>query len=450
MSARDTDKFLKEMISFVNREYKRGALDKFPTIVTFTSEACGEGFKEGYNDVTAKDPSLPILSEEEFLQAGRAAVKAVTNWASQPQTRGTLVESSPDRVVYRATRDIKKVYTLAKKAGSDTIQKIWLSKGSRRLKGANKAEGISPRASEVGVLKAGIHRAHQGVTTVGSAQISGALRFLERTKGFADFATSKAASEIADLIEEINATFQTSGTKSGSQASTVSLKQDVEVAIDMLPRSKNPRGAEDYDISNLLPKLEKAVRAYIEKAKLATLPGSKSIEENAEDITTFILLKELSKASGAKVVGGIKKPKGRKPTNRTRKETLKAKKTKGSTKKAKTIRRRTASPASTPLRLMALINKELPKTVRNNMISPALVNRTGTFANSVKITDIAQTPKGFPSIGYTYAKNPYEVFELGSGNVRATPERDPRKIIDQSIREIAAQYALGRFYTRRV
>ena len=36
------------------------------------------------------------------------------------------------------------------------------------------------------------------------------------------------------------------------------------------------------------------------------------------------------------------------------------------------------------------------------------------------------------------------------GNTRwATPERDPRILIDKSIREIAAQFAIGRFYTRR-
>jgi hypothetical protein len=32
----------------------------------------------------------------------------------------------------------------------------------------------------------------------------------------------------------------------------------------------------------------------------------------------------------------------------------------------------------------------------------------------------------------------------------ATPERDPRNVIDRSIREIAAEMAIGRFFTRRV
>ena len=62
-----------------------------------------------------------------------------------------------------------------------------------------------------------------------------------------------------------------------------------------------------------------------------------------------------------------------------------------------------------------------------------------------------ETPRGYPSIGYTYQRDPYEVFEMGNGDPRwATRNRDPRKIIDQSIREVASQYALGRFYTRRV
>lgn len=93
---------------------------------------------------------------------------------------------------------------------------------------------------------------------------------------------------------------------------------------------------------------------------------------------------------------------------------------------------------------VTIINKQLPDAVRKNMNSPALENRTGRFANSVKLTDAMITPKGHPSFGYTYQTEPYGVFEKG------TPERDPRKLIDASIREIAADMALGRFYTRRM
>jgi hypothetical protein len=100
--------------------------------------------------------------------------------------------------------------------------------------------------------------------------------------------------------------------------------------------------------------------------------------------------------------------------------------------------------------LIALLNERLPDTVRKNMGPPNLTNTTGRFANSVKVTDISRTPKGYPSIGYTYKKDPYQVFEVGSGIAPwANTQRDPRKLIDASIRELAANLAIGRFYTRR-
>ena len=77
------------------------------------------------------------------------------------------------------------------------------------------------------------------------------------------------------------------------------------------------------------------------------------------------------------------------------------------------------------------------------MGAPALTNRTGRFASSVRATDMAMTAQGFPSIGYTYRRDPYETFEQDSNY-------DPRKLIDRSMREIASEYAIGRFYTRRV
>ena len=101
--------------------------------------------------------------------------------------------------------------------------------------------------------------------------------------------------------------------------------------------------------------------------------------------------------------------------------------------------------------MVALINQKLPQTVRKNMREPALVNRSGRFAESVKVTDVTQTRQGFPSLGYQYATRPYQVFEMGRGSPPwATPDRDPRRLIEGSIREVAATLAMGRFYTRRL
>lgn len=101
--------------------------------------------------------------------------------------------------------------------------------------------------------------------------------------------------------------------------------------------------------------------------------------------------------------------------------------------------------------LIAILNSKLPETVARNMGPPGLENQTGRFASSVRVTDVSRTAQGFPSVGYDYRRNPYQVFETGSGRAPwATPDRDPRKLIDASIREIAAQFAIGRFYTRRI
>ena len=113
--------------------------------------------------------------------------------------------------------------------------------------------------------------------------------------------------------------------------------------------------------------------------------------------------------------------------------------------------RTTKSKFSNLTDIAAKLNKGLPERVRANMQEPGLVNRTGVFSESVRVVDAQRTPKGFPSIGYTYDAEPYGVFEMGRGTPPwATPERDPRKVIEQSIREVATELAIGRFYLRRL
>ena len=98
--------------------------------------------------------------------------------------------------------------------------------------------------------------------------------------------------------------------------------------------------------------------------------------------------------------------------------------------------------------LIGILNQKLPNTVLRNMGPPRLTNQTGRFARSTRVTEITKTGQGFPSIGYTYERNPYQTFEVG--NRQGSQDYDPRKLIDTSIRELAAQFAIGRFYTRRV
>ena len=106
--------------------------------------------------------------------------------------------------------------------------------------------------------------------------------------------------------------------------------------------------------------------------------------------------------------------------------------------------------ASSPLVLIRMFNAKLPQKVEENMQAPRLESRTGRFASSVRVVDVTTTAKGYPSFGYTYQRSPYGVYENTSGSRFASVERDPRRLIDTSMRELAAEMALGRFFTRRV
>lgn len=175
-----------------------------------------------------------------------------------------------------------------------------------------------------------------------------------------------------------------------------------------------------------------------------------------KDSISSVILDNLagSTSKGKKVSGRhnkVEKSKGKGISSNKFSKTSRVKRAEGAGITVATVKgKRKRSSANSMFSLATIINQKLPDTVRKNMGAPALENVTGRFANSVRITDISATAKGYPSIGYTYMRDPYQVFEVGHGGAAwASTERDPRKLIDASIREIAAEMAIGRFYTRR-
>lgn len=100
-------------------------------------------------------------------------------------------------------------------------------------------------------------------------------------------------------------------------------------------------------------------------------------------------------------------------------------------------------PASSSVNLRSLIpylNARLPEVVRSNMgINGRLTNRTGRFAESTEIVDIGDNAV----VSYTYMLYPYQTFETQG-------TRDPRSLIDLSIRELAAGLITKKFGTRRI
>jgi hypothetical protein len=102
------------------------------------------------------------------------------------------------------------------------------------------------------------------------------------------------------------------------------------------------------------------------------------------------------------------------------------------------------------LRLLPVINARLNDTVAKNMKEPRLNFRTGRFAQSARVVNVEQTSQGFPSFVFDYERDPYDVFDRTLGRSPwNTAQRDPRALVDLSVREIVREMAIGRFYTRR-
>lgn len=194
----------------------------------------------------------------------------------------------------------------------------------------------------------------------------------------------------------------------------------------------------------------------LKKDELLKLKGSASIADVKKQKVVKSIVDPFRKVKGVKVTSDTAKKKITKTKSSAKVEVSPRIKKGGAVKpqlrkrKMKGARLPKTATGFEPLQLLGILNQRLPEVVRKNMVEPRLVNRSGRFASSVKVTDISKTPQGFPSIGYTYQRDPYEVFEEGSKGNWSNGDRDPRELIDKSIREIAANFAIGRFYTRRM
>jgi len=270
-------------------------------------------------------------------------------------------------------------------------------------------------------------------------------------QGFINDTIYEAIQSYDGSLEDLKANVKALGLKTYLNIEKNAKTGEIKVYVG----SQTKNVAESSSEKKIKTDLQKALTKALKKLKepLFEVQGSDSLKDAKKKKVLEKTLKPFKKVKNVKVKASSTKIKESKAPVRldVSGKTVLGKVAKTKLRKKQAKQKHLSSPASTMLQYIAMINKELPDTVRKNMHSPQLVNRTGRFAESVRVTDIIQTPKGFPSVGYTYQKNPYQVFEDGAGaSPWANGQRDPRQLIDGSIREIAAKMAIGRFYTRRV
>jgi hypothetical protein len=467
MARSEADALLARVKKFVGKTVRK-QVAKNDSKTTFTAVQVGEGIKQGYLAIQDQlGADFKDLTNEDFTEIGRAGVKAVTQWADKKGTSAKEVYNRSitfDHISYISKRDVARPHVLCKNACVEKLEKIL----GRALKGATRdkddksgwAGGITPNQSEKGMLKSKVHKLHQGLTTVGSARLAAGMRFLTNATSsdglldYGGFANSTFADDINDYYSKIEFLWVVEGQEGSEAKISLVLDQDQYIEMNVHSMDENAPGSGTYDWKNLRPIYEKAIYEYIRDSGHYDQEGSKSIRQHALAQSEHIVMSALTKGAGVKAKRKTKSEKiKRKKTKNSAKNSAKAAAAVASKKKSNRRKRAMGNKkgaATQPLQLIGIINKQLPQTVLKNMGAPGLVNRTGTFARSAEITDIVSTPQGFPSIGYTYDRQPYGVFEDGAGAAPwANGQRDPRKIIDRSIREIAAQFAIGRFYTRR-
>tara|TARA_E500000331_G_scaffold311925_1_gene319545 strand:- start:841 stop:2238 length:1398 start_codon:yes stop_codon:yes gene_type:complete len=359
-----------------------------------------------------------------------------------------------------ATMDGDSIVVVQPAGHHSSVKRLIVNRGFSAVQDSGKLSANATKKFQQGKKRfnRGTQDLHEELTTVGSFTLATLYGKLLATTVESDFSLAQTT-KIAKTIEELFGAILGEWNKS-TTISEFEINDKLEIGLTIGPSSLNPAGSENNDWKQIRGRLEDALKQAAESGDFGEeymgVGGSKPLTQQALERSVHIVAKQL-KDKNKNLQITIKLPK----EDKNKKYRAKVKQQKGkSLKKAAgviaaknypkgDIGKKTKANQS-PVNLMALINAKLPQTVASNMGAPALENRTGTFASSVRVTDIAPTAKGYPSIGYTYQKNPYSVFERTSGTRFASAERDPRTLIDLSIREIAQQLVAGRFYTRRV
>lgn len=239
------------------------------------------------------------------------------------------------------------------------------------------------------------------------------------------------------------------------------------VYIDL---DKVAAGSDEFNVHNMSKQEERQLlrglrQQFFDNAKeWAEQRGSSSISQKGEETLIYTVGNVVDTAfSSVKSKRGVKyKPsKVKKPSKERPTKTKPIPITRTVTEETDTVAsnipesRRGKVPKPTKasnnwLSLINIINQKLPKKVAQNMGAPGLVYRTGRFANSTKVVNVETTREGYPSIVFDYQRNPYDVFDRTLGRSPwNTPARDPRALVDKSVREIVRELAIGKFYTRR-
>ena len=339
-------------------------------------------------------------------------------------------------------------YVAIQKQYADTLN-AWYTSFLESIKRPEGLKRLSGNGKEVRTIKSGgaaFNLTHEEGSNVLHQMNDAVYGALEATYG--------EGSSIANIDSELKKHLDTKDYKTLLQITKNGKLGEVNVSISSALLNAQ-QGAGKLE-QGFIDRLNKTLKDAIEKLDVPNLTGSDSLTGSHRKKLVKEMVKPFLNKKGIKVKHEdfkIKENTSPVEVTKTSKAAIVAMGA-GRLSKKKQVRRaskrKPRAPRMALKNILGVLNAKLPEQVAKNMGSPRLENQTGRFAQSVRAIEVNQTSQGFPSIGYTYKRNPYGVYESTSGSRFAEADRDPRTLIDTSIREIVAQFGLGRLYTRRL
>lgn len=285
---------------------------------------------------------------------------------------------------------------------------------------------------------------------------------------FAAFAGKYGVNQKVDVFAHLKSFLKNITWKNERYYDPIAGKTKFERVVTANVDLKNAPGSDPFDktpiSSEMLTYMDGIIKKIYASGKFKALSKDKANEEKTSPsyneslklMTATLVAKKLTES---KVLKSTKKLDTRKKShNKTNKFPNKKRKSgavrtavmTGNVKgKSKNKSSRGANTQHNPIALKELINAALPAELLQQMQPPALRNRTGRFRQSAEVTNVLVGPRGGVEAEYTYMRDPYETFEPG-GNM-GSRNRDPRKLIGGSVREIAMRLTGNKFIrTRRV
>lgn len=424
------DAVMEKALKVASDYWARSRLDANKQKVVVTRHNIRASFVESTNRYFERETTVNPLTDQDYNEIASAALRGLkAGIEASKKCHLRKEQSNSNRIEFEQDRGVRLPFRRMKEYGQ------------KKLKEKLRVETLDKDL--IRDIDLGAQRLHRD-TTVGLVRLAKVLDQVQNDEWFRSngYSTTEAFKDIYDKYGDLLAKIEINP-KAKARVDQAKYKGTVE--IDVARKGKNFAGSQANDWAILKPKLEESVSKWLSTLDIEEIPGSMSLREEIQNNAEANITDTLLSVKGAKGKRKKKaKPRNRKGDARGR-NTTKSKTP--SNKKARTAKKGITSDYSM-VALIGALNQRINQTVEKNMGAPRLTNRTGRFASSVRITDVVKTPKGFPSIGYTYMKSPYQTFE--KGYAKGSQDLDPRGLIEVSIRELAAEMALGRLYTRRV